>query len=72
MIRYIFFVFYFIAGINGQTIDQRKKLLDLSEAYLKKSQSQKAQADSTARLKNWPIYGKLSTGEEFWLKRLAF
>ena len=46
-------------------------MLDLSEAYLKKSQSQKAQADSIARLKNWPIYGKLSTGEEFWLKRLA-
>ena len=71
MIRYIFFVLYFIAGIYGQTIDQRKKLLDLSEVYLKKSQSQKDQADSIARLKNWRIYGEMATGEEFWLKKLA-
>ena len=51
MIRYIFFVLYFIAGIYGQTIDQRKKLLDLSEVYLKKSRSQKDQADSIAKAK---------------------
>ena len=71
MIRYTILVLNFAFSVYGQTPYQQKKLLDLSEEHLIRSRSQKVQADSMARSKNWPIVGQLASGEEYWLKKLA-